>query len=55
MKSKYDIIWLNSIDSTNDEAKRRISSLDNLSVLSALSQTKGGEEELELMQKDSRA
>lgn len=41
MKSIYDIIWLNSIDSTNDEAKRRISSLDNLSVLSALSQTKG--------------
>lgn len=41
MKSNYDIIWLNSTDSTNDEAKRRISSLDNLSVLSALSQTKG--------------
>ncbi len=41
MKSIYEIIWLNSIDSTNDEAKRRISSLDNLSVLSALSQTKG--------------
>ena len=41
MKSKYDIIWLNTIDSTNDEAKRHISELDNLSVLSALSQTKG--------------
>lgn len=41
MKSNYDIIWLNSTDSTNDEAKRRISTLDNLSVLSALSQTKG--------------
>ena len=41
MKSNYDIIWLNSVDSTNDEAKRRISELDNLTVLSALSQTKG--------------
>lgn len=41
MKSKYDIIWLNSVDSTNDEAKRNISNLDNLSVLSTLSQTKG--------------
>ena len=41
MKSNYDIMWLDSIDSTNDEAKRHISDLDNLSVLSALSQTKG--------------
>ena len=41
MKSNFDIIWLDSIDSTNDEVKRRISDLDNLSVLSALSQTKG--------------
>lgn len=41
MKSNFDIIWLDSVDSTNDEAKRRISGLDNLSVLSALSQTKG--------------
>ena len=41
MKSNWDIIWLDSVDSTNDEAKRRISDLDNLSVLSALSQTKG--------------
>ena len=41
MKSKYDIIWLNSVDSTNDEARRRISDIDNLSVVSALSQTKG--------------
>jgi BirA family biotin operon repressor/biotin-[acetyl-CoA-carboxylase] ligase len=41
MKNKYDIIWLQSIDSTNDEARRRISTLDNLSVLSALSQTSG--------------
>jgi BirA family biotin operon repressor/biotin-[acetyl-CoA-carboxylase] ligase len=41
MKSNFDIIWLDSVDSTNDEAQRRISDLDNLSVLSALSQTKG--------------
>ena len=41
MKSKYDIIWLNSVDSTNNEAKRQISDLDNLSVLSARSQTNG--------------
>lgn len=41
MKSNYDIIWHNNVDSTNDEAKRRISELDNLSVVSALSQTKG--------------
>lgn len=41
MKSNYDIIWLNSVDSTNDEAKRRIPELDNLAVLSAVSQTKG--------------
>ena len=41
MKSNYDIIWHNNVDSTNDEAKRRISDLDNLSVVAALSQTKG--------------
>ena len=41
MKSKYDIIWIDNVDSTNDEARRRLSDLDNLSVLSALSQTKG--------------
>lgn len=41
MKSNYDIIWLDCVDSTNDEARRRISDLDNLSVLSALSQTQG--------------
>lgn len=41
MKNKNDIIWLDSTDSTNAEAKRRISELDNLSVLSTLSQTKG--------------
>ena len=41
MKSNYDIIWSECVDSTNEEAKRRLSSLDNLSVLSVLSQTKG--------------
>jgi BirA family biotin operon repressor/biotin-[acetyl-CoA-carboxylase] ligase len=37
----YDIMWLDSVDSTNSEAKRRISDIDNLSVLSALSQSEG--------------
>ena len=41
MTKKHDIIWLESIDSTNDEARRRIDTLDNLSVLSALHQTSG--------------
>lgn len=38
---KADIIWLDRVDSTNDEAKRRISDIDNLSVVSALEQTSG--------------
>ena len=41
MAKKHDIIWLESIDSTNEEARRRISSLDNLSVLSAFCQKAG--------------
>lgn len=41
MKSKHDIIWLDTVDSTNEEARRRISDIDNLSVLSARSQTSG--------------
>ena len=41
MAKKHDIIWLESIDSTNEEARRRISELDNLSVLSAFRQTAG--------------
>ena len=41
MAKKHDIIWLDSIDSTNEEARRRISTLDNLSVLSAMQQTAG--------------
>ena len=41
MKSNYDIIWSDCVDSTNEEAKRHIRDLDNLSVLSAISQTSG--------------
>lgn len=41
MKNKHDIIWLDSTDSTNEEAARQISHLDNLSVVSASSQTYG--------------
>ncbi|MBE6217881.1 MAG: biotin--[acetyl-CoA-carboxylase] ligase [Bacteroidales bacterium] len=41
MKSKHDIIWLEEVDSTNDEARRRISDIDNLSVVSAVRQTAG--------------
>lgn len=41
MKSKHDIIWLESVDSTNHEAARQISNLDNLSVVSAVRQTEG--------------
>ena len=41
MTKKHDIIWLDSVDSTNNEAKRQIDTLDNLSVLSALRQTSG--------------
>ena len=41
MKNKYDIIWLDEVGSTNDAARRGIDSFDNLSVLSALSQTAG--------------
>ena len=41
MTKKDDIMWLESVDSTNNEAARRIADLDNLSVLSALSQTSG--------------
>ena len=41
MTKMYDIMWLESVDSTNSEAKRHISDIDNLSVLSALSQSEG--------------
>ena len=41
MTKKHDIIWLDTTDSTNEEARRRISDIDNLSVVSAYSQTAG--------------
>lgn len=41
MAKKHDIIWLESVDSTNEECRRHISDIDNLSVVSALSQTSG--------------
>ena len=41
MTKKHDIIWLEEVDSTNNEAARRISELDNLSVLSAKTQSDG--------------
>ena len=41
MTKKHDIIWLDTTDSTNEEARRQILSLDNLSVVSAYSQTAG--------------
>ena len=41
MTKKHDIIWLESVDSTNEECRRRISDIDNLSVVSALTQTAG--------------
>ena len=41
MRAKHEIIWISTTDSTNDEVKRHIHDLDNLSVVSALSQTSG--------------
>ena len=41
MAKKHDIICFESIDSTNEECRRRISDIDNLSVVAALSQTSG--------------
>lgn len=35
------IIWIDTIDSTNDEAKRNIYSLSHLSVIAAYQQTSG--------------
>ena len=35
------IEWLETVDSTNSEAKRRLEALDNLSVLAAVEQTAG--------------
>lgn len=41
MSKKSDIIWLDSVDSTNDYVRRHIDTFDNLSVVSALSQVNG--------------
>ena len=41
MAKKTDIIWLEEVDSTNKYIKRNIDTLDNLSVVSVLSQTEG--------------
>ena len=41
MTKKHDIIWFDEVDSTNNEAARHISELDNLSVLSARRQFSG--------------
>lgn len=37
----YDIVWLDKVDSTNSETKRRMDSLSDLSVISAHAQTAG--------------
>ncbi len=41
MAKEHDIMWLEEVDSTNKYARRHIDDLDNLSVVSALSQTEG--------------
>ena len=41
MDDKAGILWLKLTDSTNDEARRRLDALDNLSVLAAETQTAG--------------
>ncbi len=41
LTKKTDILWFEELDSTNDEAKRRISDIDNLSVIAALRQSAG--------------
>ena len=41
MESKFRINWHDRLDSTNSEALRQISRLDNLSVVAALEQTAG--------------
>lgn len=41
MSKKTDIIWLDEVDSTNSYVKRHINDLDNLSVVSTLSQSSG--------------
>lgn len=41
MTKKHDIIWLNTVKSTNDETRKMIDRLDNLSVVAAVRQTAG--------------
>lgn len=41
MKNKADIIWLDKAESSNDEARKAIYSLDKLSVIAVRCQTKG--------------
>ena len=41
MKSNPDIIWLDIAESSNDEARKAIDNLDNLSVIAVRCQTKG--------------
>ena len=41
MKNNPDIIWLDVAESSNDEARKAIDSLDNLSVVAVRCQTKG--------------
>ncbi len=41
MKEEVDIQWLDEVDSTNNEALRRIGEISNLTVLAAINQTAG--------------
>ena len=41
METATGIIWLDSVDSTSDELRRRIPAIDNLSVIAAREQTAG--------------
>ena len=41
MTSLSDIIWMEAVDSTNKEVRRRLPELANLSVISAIRQTAG--------------
>ena len=41
MTKRYDIMWVNKTESTNEEVRRRIPDIDNLSVVSAFEQSDG--------------
>lgn len=41
MNRDFDILWLDEIDSTNNELKRQISTIDNMSVIAARNQYAG--------------